>query len=333
MSKQRKKPVKAWTIVLYLYMLMILLSLFTVATYTWFSISATPRVSDMNMYINSPTGLRLALDYAAPDEDWKLQLDFRDMVDVTTPLRPVTWVDDEQRFYAASYGIDGRLRDYSLWEPLNDQRHANKDNLDGYYIKASFYARTDTPVKVSLSPAVEVDEGINGSGTYVIGTPLWDDQEILHQNGGQGAETAIRIGIRITDLDETGQPTEAEPRFYIYEPNCDAHIDGSEGYVPTPGIRGTENLTDPENMILQTASTWTEAYPVQRNVVVKDLGQFQSDLLLFELDARETVLIEVYIWLEGQDTDCTNKIQDAQIIANIQFSTEPGDQSGLKPIE
>ena len=333
MRSQRKKQPKAWMLVLYLYGLIILLSLFTVATYTWFSISATPRVSDMNMYITSPTGLRMALDSAAPDEDWKLQLDFRDMVDVTTPLRPVTWVDDEQRFYAASYSIDGRLRDYSLWEPLTDQRHANKDNLDGYYIKATFYARTDTPVKVSLSPAVEVDEGINGAGTYVIGTPLWDSQEILHHNGGQGAETAIRIGFRVTPMDKEGQKLEDLARFYIYEPNCDVHIDGTQGYIPTPGIHGTEHLIDSERIILQSASSWTEAYPVQRDVVVKELGQFQSDTLLFELDAKEMVMIEVYIWLEGQDADCTNRINNAQIIANIQFSTEPGDQSGLKPIE
>jgi hypothetical protein len=31
--------------------------------------------------------------------------------------------------------------------------------------------------------------------------------------------------------------------------------------------------------------------------------------------------------------DCTNRINDAQIIANIQFSTAPGDESGLQPIE
>ena len=45
------------------------------------------------------------------------------------------------------------------------------------------------------------------------------------------------------------------------------------------------------------------------------------------------VRIELYVWLEGQDVDCTNRISQAQILASIQFATETSGQSGLKPIE
>ena len=330
LSTQNKKTSK-WTILLGLYMLIILMSLLTVASYTWFSLSRTPRVSDMNMYINSQSGMELSADPLA--EEWKLQLDFRELVDVTTPLRPVTWSDKEQQFYAAVYGIDGRLTDIPSWQPLTDERNANKDNLDGYYIKATFFARSGVAVAVSLSPAVEVDEGINGSGTYVIGTPLWDSQQILHSNGGQSAENAVRIGIRITPVDLTGEPKDGTSEFFIYEPNMDSHIDGTTEYIATPSIDGTEHLIAEDHLIRQSASTWTEARPVQRNVVIKELGEFVENPELFRLNAGDMVKIDLYIWLEGQDVDCTNEIKEAQILASIQFAGDAGIESGMKPIE
>ena len=334
MSKQTRKKTSAWRIVIYLYMLLILMSLLTVASYTWFSLSRTPRVSDMYMFVNAPKGLELSPEPDAEDEDWLLQLDFRDLVDETTPLRPVTWSDVKQQFFAATYGFDGRLTPTINWEPLTDERNANKDNLDGYYIKVSFYARTDQAVEVSLSPAVEVDEGIDGSGTYLIGTPIWDDQNILHNNGGQGAECAVRIGIRITRLDEEFEPDEEqESVFFIYEPNSDIHINSPMGYIPTPSIDNTPHLVKEEFIIRQTASTWTEAYPVERGVVIHELGEFEEEPKLFAMAMDEMVKIDLYIWLEGQDVDCTNRISQAQILASIQFAAEPDGQSGLVPIE
>lgn len=332
MSRNKKGMRRKNLIFIYFYVLLVLFSLLTVASYTWFSLSKTPRVSDMYLFINSVTGLEISTDPLA--KEWELQLDFRDMVDVTTPLRPVTWSEREQRFYAARYGLDGRLMDYNMWEPLTDQRNANKDNIEGYYIKATFYARSGQKEKVSLSPAVEVDQGIEGSGTYVIGTPVWDNQQILHSNGGQGAECAVRIGLRITPVDEKGEPKEdAQSKFFIYEPNSDIHPGGNPGYVPTPSIDQTPTLVPEDRLILQTASTWTEAYPVERDVVIKDLGEFQTNTELFTLEPGEMVMIDLYIWLEGQDVDCTNRISQAQILASIQLDSDTGSQSGMVPIE
>lgn len=325
-NDQRKGQTRKLFVLLWLVLILFILT--TVATYTWFSISQTPRVSDLYMFINTETGLEIA---TSPEGEWGYQLDFREMVNVTTPLRPITWSEKDQCFYAAGYGLDGRMT--GTWEPLNDNQHANKKTLDGYYIKATFYARTGQDVTVSLSPAVEIEEGVSGSGTYLIGTPVWDSEVIRHENGGMGAETAVRVGIRVTPVDTTGAPTDINSTFYIYEPNADGHIDGSTGYVPTPSIDLTQTLVPEDRLILQSASTWTEAYPVQRNVVIKDLGEFTGNTELFKLQADNMVRIDLYIWLEGQDIDCTNAINEAQIMANIQFLAKVDDQSALVPIE
>ena len=281
----------------------------------------------MSLYVATDTGLSLAL---TPDsDDWGQQLSYSEMIGDTFPLRPVSWSEKEQIFYAADYGIDGRIKG---WEPLSDERNANRSDNQGYYCISTFYAKTDQNVAVSLTPAVEIAEGINGAGTYLIGTPLWDSSEIRHNNAGQGAENAVRIGIKVTRLADDISLTE-NVEFYIYEPNCDTHADGSNGYVNTPSLDGTDTLIPEERIIKQTASYWQEAEPVQRDVQIHTFGEFVGSTELFKLKKNEMVQIQLYIWLEGQDVDCSNKIKEAKIMANIQFKADVEGQSGLVPIE
>ena len=167
----------------------------------------------------------------------------------------------------------------------------------------------------------------------MIGYPVWDNEEIVHRNGGQGGENAVRIGFRITPVGTAGEETGTPSQFIIYEPNCIINYGEDFSYVTTPSIDGTETLVPQERLILQTPSNWKEAYPVQREVLMYSLGEFVTDPYLFSLDAGEMVRVDLYIWLEGQDVHCNNAIQKAQILASIQFSAEGGGQSGLQPIE
>lgn len=329
MAESKKQSNKLTKIVVYFYVVLILLLLLTVSTYTWFSLSKTPRVSSLSMYVTTATGMEIAL---TPDsEEWGQQLSYTDMVSETSPLRPVSWSEKDKMFYAAVYGIDGRLT--GKWQPLSDERNANRNDYNGYYCIGTFYARTEERVKVSLTPAIEIDEGKNGSGTYLIGFPTWSTEDILHHNAGQGAENAVRVGIKITHLGDDNLPTDEEALFYIYEPNCDKHLDGSVGYVNTPSLDGTETLVPPDRIITQTASEWTEAFPIEKNRVIHTFGEFTSSTELFTLDAYEKVKIQIYVWLEGQDVDCTNAIEDAQILASIQFLATTDQSSPIKPIE
>lgn len=318
--------------VLYIYILIALLILLVTASYTWFSLSHTPRVSDMEMYVSAGTGIELAQDYDAEDEDWGQTLDFQNIVGADTELKPSTWSVNQGGLVTADYGTDGRIIG-TKFSILSDYANANRNDAQAYYVKGSFYARTDAKVQVSLGEAIEVNEGENTAGTYVIGTPVWNSQSILHDDMGSGAETAIRIGLRITPVDtETGEEN-GTSEFYIYEPNYDSHIDPNiTGDSETASIDGGNTLIDSAHLIRQTTSSWTEAYPVQQNVTIKTLGEFTTETDLFSLDVGEMVKIDLYIWLEGQDVDCTNVIESAQIIANVQFATDYTGQYGLEEI-
>ena len=317
--------------VIYSYVLFALLVLLVTASYTWFSLSQTPRVSNMEMNVSASVGIQLAENYDAEEEEWGQVLDFQSIIGEETVLQPASWSAAKNAFVTAAYGIDGRtIQDRYIL--LSDEQNANRNDAHAYYVKGTFYARSDTDVSVSLGEAVEVNEGVNTAGTYVIGTPIWNDQNILHDDGGLGAETAIRVGIRITPVDEFSGREFNESEFYIYEPNYDVHIDESitEG-LETFSVDGGL-YEDTANVIYQSASTWSEAYPVQRDVTVKSLGEFVGDTYLFSLSSGSMAKIDLYIWLEGQDVDCTNLIDEAQIIANLQLNAEYGGQSGLVDI-
>ena len=311
------------------YILLILLCLLVTTSYAWFSISRTPKVSNMGISIASRNGMSLSHKWDSEDELWTQHLDLSQVMVQSAPLKPVTWVNSENAFYASEYGSDGRMT--GITKKLSDTVNANQDNSEGYYIKTTFYARTDANVSVSLTPATVTSDGTGGAGTYVIGTPMWNDETVIHNNGGQGAEYTIRVGIKITKLDEFGNEKADNVQFYVYEPNYDGHVDGSGTIVETQSIDGSPTLVPEEYMIRQTTSTWTEAYPVQRDVQIKELGEFMSEPHLFELSPNEYAKIDLYFWMEGQDIDCNNSIgNNAKIMANMQFSAESKGDSGLE---
>lgn len=304
----RKKPY----FLFYAYLLAALLLLASVASYTWFTLSRAPQVNNMNVYITSGTGLQLA---ATPDaEEWTLQLDL--FGNEEHSLQQVTWSAESNRFKVPKYAFDGRTLRVIAWEPLEEDPEA-PENMP--YVKKTFYARCDMPADVTLSMPRSVDtEGtIQGGGTYVVG----DSQ------GRYGLETAIRIGLRMTCVDSTGKALSDPGELFVYEPNVDRHVDGSTGETPTYSVDrldGTTPLVEEQYLIKQTISP-----------SAKNPGEFLQNPVLFNLKPTDIVKIEFYMWLEGQDVDCSNAmgmskdVTTSVIEANLQFFGTTDSQSGM----
>ena len=306
----------------------------------------------MEYSVSCGTGMELAFYPDANDEEWTQFLDFSEVEEEEhAPLQPVTWSDEAQCFYGAQYGLDGRL--IGITRQLSDELNANQSDSSGCYIIRTFYARTGENVSVSLAPATIGADGTEGSGTYLVGSPEWNEETISHDNAGLGFEYAIRVGLRITHLEDDGISLSDDSVFYIYEPNCDSHVmmaesgaaelivDDSESLdYFTPSIDDPDlPLTDTAYIIKQTTSSWSESDPVERGVVIQELGKFLSEeeegegVWLFDLYGGEMVQIDVYIWLEGQDVDCSNLIgQSSKLFLNLQFKAEAENASGLEEI-
>ena len=173
----------------------------------------------------------------------------------------------------------------------------------------------------------------------MIGTPVWNEKDLVHVNGGGGAQYAIRIGLRITPLGEDGEPDSEGARFVVYEPNATNYVNYNgefvSEYIPTPGIdKNRDTLIPEDHLIRQTSTLWTEADPVEKDVVVYKHGTFMDDVELFDLEQDQKVKIDMYLWLEGQDVDCTNRIGDAaRIFSSIQFYVDIHNQGGMEEIK
>lgn len=314
----------------YLWLLVGMIAMLTVSSFAWFSISTTPRVSDMGLFVHSPRGVELATDYAASDEQWGQNVNFPDLVSDSSPLKPVTWSEQGQCFKAIRYGGDGRQS--NRLKVLNDDEHANQVGDNQYYTVGVFYARSDSKCTVSLADAVELSDGLHGAGTYVIGTPVWNDELKAHENAGDGAQYAVRIGFLITKIDGATGEAISESVFIVYEPNADRHLSQNIQILDTRSSDGTETLVDRDRLIIQSTSDWAEADPVQKDVTVKKLGTFLTETELFELEQGEIARIAMYVWIEGQDVDCYGLPEDASLFANIQFVADFDAQSGIEEI-
>jgi len=314
----------------YLWLFIGMLTMLVSASFAWFSVSATPCVNDMAIFVNSPVGLELAVQYTDSDELWGQNINFSDLVSTAAPLKPVSWSDRDQCFKAPRYGLDGRRT--GKWKPLNDQENSNRSGNDPYYVVATFYARTGTACTVSLADAYALNDGLSGAGTYVIGAPVWNAEKEIHEDAGRGAEYAIRIGFRVTQIDPNTGANVGASKFLLYEPNAKVSENEAMGYVNTRSIDGTDTLVSRDRLLVQTPSSWSETTPVRKDTTVKTLGNFITDKRLFALEAQEMVRIDMYIWMEGQDVDSYGLPEDATLFANIQFKTDSEAQTGLEEI-
>ena len=333
---------------LYLYVLFALLLCTSMASYAWFSINRNPQVSNMNMYVTAGSGLELTTELH--DGEWTTALDLSEAEDLkhldgALPfLRQTSWSDAEQCFYGPVYGYDGRLRKLVSWFILDDGTHANRLDDNGYYLKATFYARSGQTTEVKLlDPVSQREKQIPGDGTYVIGYP---------DNTGKGPEVAVRLGLKMTYVDSNGIPLaendQSPPLMYVYEPNADWHADGvTQGYLPTYSIH------DPMAELVDPASG---RRIIQNFTFGGNIGEFLENPTLFSLNPGQIIRIELYLWLEGQDADCTNLMSAVpedvdwdnlseeeerfdyyinnyrQIRANLQFTGTTEDQSGMELI-
>ena len=299
----------------------------------WMRLSRTPTVSDLGVTVLTENRLEIAPDENGTPGEWDVVLDLSTILENVAPLKTVTYSQSHHGFYAMEYGLDGRAAGATV--ALTDAKNANvrsngnaSGSTDGYYIAIPFWLRAPSTATVCLSPAKAVDENRAGTGTYVIGNPVWNGSAVAHENGGNGLETALRLGFQCQTTDLNGNPV-GESKFIMYEPNADTHVDGTTGYTPTASIDGGNSLISESNLIWQSTSTWNETTPVLRDEVLYSMGEFKTGTQLFDVSPTTMQKITLYVWLEGQDVDCVNAASayPTSILANIQFTTDEEDNN------
>lgn len=292
--------------------LLLLLPVTTMSTYTWFSISRTPSVNDMQINVNANDGLLLA--WVRDADEWLPSLNYEDAVTSETALRPSTYSYEEDAYYAVQYDNAGRVKSTNI--KLSEEKNANRIDDQAYLVKFTFYAKSGADVGIFLA------DSNNGSGTFLCSALGWDSENFVNYDETTGAEFAMRIGVRITINDTEDDSAVKDSAFVIYEPNADKHIDGSLGYVETLTPNG-QPLAPLSAIYTQSTTTWEEKFPVQKGEVDYDFGTYfgEEKQPIVTMAANTIAKVEVIVWLEGQDIDCTNQIgTSSKIFAQIAFT-------------
>ncbi len=295
------------------------------------------------------------------DDAWGTTLSLSELVNKDAALRPVTWSAKDKTFYAPTYGLDGRIlsiiepaKVISLADVPTSSAEAEGEGA-GYLLKVEFWLRTQSdkamtyisgPQMLNIrEPLLDENEASSETnseaasenvtesaeetlygGSYVIGIPVWNSETMLHDDAGKGAQYAIRIGFMTEDYyiyDSQGNEIKVEDGgFYIYEPNT------SHGEI-TPTIDKSDNEEETllyegdGKLIRQEVSSWQDQTPPFNEEVDYTYGEFiDEDTDLFLLTANNPRKVTMYIWLEGQDKDCTNSISAGEILANIHIGAE-----------
>lgn len=301
-----KLRISAWII-------LVSAALLTSATFAWMTMGSSLSVTNLTMMVIADNALLVAADEDGTAGEFTSVLDLSDLFAEGAVLRPVTYSAQADAFMAPVYGLDGRIESLTTMllnttaETPNYTLMAEGDEDAGYLLAVDvWFCASESACAVTLSPPTDVVEGSLGGGTYLVGAPVWNAQTYTHDDGGKGAQYAIRVGFR--SYDENGE-TE---NFVIYEPNAT----GEE----TTSIDGTGEYISADSYIAQGVSSWSEQSPILKDNVDYTLGEFLTDeVLLFELEKNEPKLVTIYIWLEGMDESCDNSISAAELLMNLQF--------------
>ena len=300
------------------------------STYAWLNVSRVPFISDLEISVITDNSLLIAPDVDGLPGEWMNFLDASEYLEGIVPLKPTTYTPDG--WMKVVYAEDGRTNgvepiseeNINVMYPTGDKTSAAAKAAEelGYIAYVDYWLKSEgSSAEVFLTDAFETTENQMGGGTYAVGTPVWNDQIVAHQNGGYGSETTLRMGFQIQHASAEGNLVGGKT-FFIYEPNADVHVDPSlEGYIETPNVYDGGKLTDNAHMIVQNASKWRENSPALADLVVYEAGAFTQNQNLFIIKSGELIKVRQWFWMEGQDVDCIARaVTDAvSISSNIQF--------------
>ncbi len=321
-TTKRAVIVSAWVLA---FMLVAL----TASTYAWMSIATFYKVSDIDLNIITENALEIALDENGAPGEWVKTIASEQIIDPEAILRPVTWSYEDKTFYAPAYGLDGRIASFdkllvTAASDIPSPADEAEEEGAGHLISVDLWLRTGaSKITTYLSGPDNTSAEEIGNGTFVMGAPVWDAEQICHVNGGKGAENVIRIGFLTYDYYSADGALYQESTFYIYEPNTSEDEE-------TLGING-EPLHTGGKLIKQSVSTFSELEQVLHGSVNYERGEFIGENTeMFDLLANIPRKVTLFIWLEGQDGHCNNSISAGQILANLQIAaTTKNNQQGI----
>lgn len=273
----------------------------TSVSYAWFTLGNTASVESIDVNVQAADGIQISADASS----WKSVLPLADLQGVeenempTGEIAPVSTggvvANGKMQMFIGTVQNDGTtLKTESQVESGSDT--------------ANFFA-FDIYVKLDNAKEFQLDKLSN---VYAGNKP---------NNSEIAARVAfVNLGTAATAAEAKALNGDAT-NVVIWEPNAKKHVEaevGVENGTPVSSYYGVIkenavgfNMTDGANDSTNLKLVDTEQYEYDAN------GTTAANTL-FELGAGYSK-IRVYIWLEGQDVDCTNNISGGNFKVDLKF--------------
>lgn len=267
----------------------------TSVSYAWFTMGNTAEVGQIDVNVQAADGMQISADAAS----WKSLLPVEELKDgklgnqFPTELAPVSTA--------------GTLKDGSLEMFLGT---IEKDGGISAVKNTSSFVVFDLYVKLDSKQLFS----------------LAAESSVLDGAKDKDSATAARVafvneGVVTTGVAADAQALKAGKQAVIWEPNSEERNTTNnnnkiEGLVSYTGVNQEIKYAGdvrPENYesCFTEVKTKTPAYGAN--------GLTTAQLDLFELEAGINK-VRVYIWLEGQDIDCTNEISAGSLSTTLKFA-------------
>lgn len=303
----------------------------TGVTYAWFSQSDTSVVEGIELGIVAVDG-GVYVSNAPNPSFWgyRVNLGINKKNFEPASTTPSTLTNGKLQFFSGH--VDEVNPNLIYTEAIEDAVGVEK-----YYIKQDLYIMNDTmsPMNVQLDPTV-TNVG-TGKVAYGMRIAIVDHGAYTVSETGHTADS-----VKATD----------PAKVYIYEVDAQGHLVGEPGAVATCGVKAACGVpeTNAEGKIYPSEDCFNKQteeeniYAGQTSLFLERVNSYYAgNMFSFSVAAAtskqvdntpditddddfrtETVnsyhKISVYIWLEGQDVDCTNAISGQNMQIQIGFT-------------
>lgn len=288
------------------------------ATYAWFTLSNTARVTNLSLGVVDSSGLLIA-DGEGPDggdlEIGRLTYGNEFDMDMTlkrlslVPATLASTVDTTDWVFYRDTQSDGTVTGLSA-DAVNGVKKSSSEDSTGHYYEKTFYLKVEAEGTYNISLVNATGTGNTLDGTYMLTNT--SNKTLLGTTGGNTAAAAVRVAF----YKDSVSPANLQA---VYEPNANYTLTSgtvttfAEDYDFTAADRSFDSYIDKAANLIHTQST---------SGTFTDTGATSAGSnTLFTIKGGEDTKIIMRVWLEGRDEQCVNQISTSDILGQLKFAS------------
>lgn len=290
---QEKIQKKAKKIRSTIMMLLLCILLMSAATYAWFTLSNTAKVSNLTMTVGDVTGLQIADDTGSAstkpaNNAWKqatTAVTFKGKLLPATTTNGTSFLKPVYNENGDVSGTDGTTAS------LN--KDTENTNQEGYYIE--FYFWLKAMGKAGETTTVKLDKGTGlNSGIYSDAQNPSGTYSLSKENGVSDVLPSAAVRMSLVN----GEAVK------VFEPNSNFNTSADQ--------KATDSRSSKD----------AKASDIQQNMDgTFGAGNAGTSDAVLTLQNNEATRITLYLWIEGTDAQCGNEIAAKDIISQLKFVT------------